>query len=29
MINEKHKIVLFDVICNFCNASVNFITDHD
>lgn len=29
MINEKHKIVLFDGVCNFCNASVNFIIDHD
>jgi predicted DCC family thiol-disulfide oxidoreductase YuxK len=22
-------IVLFDGVCNFCNASVNFILDHD
>lgn len=23
------KIILFDGICNLCNASVNFIIDHD
>jgi len=29
MINTKHKIILFDGVCNLCNASVNFIIDHD
>ena len=29
MIPERHKIILFDGVCNFCNASVNFIMDHD
>jgi predicted DCC family thiol-disulfide oxidoreductase YuxK len=24
-----HSIVLFDGVCNFCNASVNFIIDRD
>lgn len=29
MIPEGHKIILFDGVCNFCNASVNFIMDRD
>ncbi|HZL38494.1 MAG TPA: thiol-disulfide oxidoreductase DCC family protein [Tepidisphaeraceae bacterium] len=24
-----HAIILFDGVCNLCNASVNFIIDHD
>jgi predicted DCC family thiol-disulfide oxidoreductase YuxK len=27
--NEQHAIVLFDGVCNFCNASVNFIIERD
>ena len=23
------QIILFDGVCNFCNASINFIIDHD
>lgn len=26
---QNHQIVFFDGICNFCNASINFIIDHD
>lgn len=26
---KEPVIVLFDGVCNFCNASVNFIIDHD
>lgn len=26
---EASRIVLFDGVCNFCNASVNFIIDRD
>ena len=26
---EARRIVLFDGLCNFCNASVNFIIDRD
>jgi len=26
---ESHPIVIFDGVCNFCDASVNFIMDHD
>ena len=26
---NNHKIVLFDGVCNFCNASVNFIIARD
>ena len=26
---KKHNIVLFDGVCNFCEASVNFIIKHD
>lgn len=25
----EHPIVLFDGVCNLCNAAVNFIIDHD
>jgi predicted DCC family thiol-disulfide oxidoreductase YuxK len=25
----NEPIVLFDGVCNFCNASVNFVIDHD
>lgn len=25
----KYEIVLFDGVCNFCNASINFVIDHD
>jgi predicted DCC family thiol-disulfide oxidoreductase YuxK len=27
--NEKHAIVLFDGVCNFCNDRINFIIRHD
>jgi predicted DCC family thiol-disulfide oxidoreductase YuxK len=27
--DERHAIVLFDGVCNFCNASVNFIIERD
>lgn len=26
---EDHTIVLFDGVCNLCNAAVNFLIDHD
>ena len=26
---ERHAVVLFDGVCNLCNAGVNFIIDHD
>jgi len=26
---EPRRVVLFDGVCNFCNASVNFIIDRD
>ena len=26
---SDHPIILFDGVCNFCDASVNFIIDHD
>jgi predicted DCC family thiol-disulfide oxidoreductase YuxK len=26
---DSHPIVLFDGVCNFCNAGVNFIIDRD
>lgn len=29
MSNEKHAVVIFDGVCNFCNSSVNFIIRHD
>lgn len=25
----EHAIILFDGVCNFCNASVNFVIRHD
>jgi predicted DCC family thiol-disulfide oxidoreductase YuxK len=25
----REPVVLFDGVCNFCNASVNFLLDHD
>ncbi len=25
----SQSVVLFDGVCNFCNASINFIIDHD
>ncbi len=27
--NDKHAIVLFDGVCNFCNDRINFIIRHD
>jgi predicted DCC family thiol-disulfide oxidoreductase YuxK len=34
ILNEKnifidHPVILFDGVCNFCNASINFIIQHD
>lgn len=26
---QKHKIILFDGVCNLCNASVNFVIQRD
>lgn len=26
---NEYKIILFDGVCNFCNASVNYIMSHD
>lgn len=26
---SKHKIILFDGICNLCNASINFVIERD
>lgn len=26
---NQYQIILFDGVCNFCNASINFIIDHD
>ena len=28
-ISDKHQIILFDGVCNFCNSSINFVIDHD
>jgi predicted DCC family thiol-disulfide oxidoreductase YuxK len=28
-VSEPRSIVLFDGVCNFCNASVNFLIDRD
>jgi predicted DCC family thiol-disulfide oxidoreductase YuxK len=28
-IPQNTQIILFDGVCNFCNASINFIIDHD
>ncbi|MEA5459090.1 thiol-disulfide oxidoreductase DCC family protein [Arcicella sp. LKC2W] len=27
--SNQYQIILFDGVCNFCNASINFIIDHD
>ncbi|MEH6763013.1 MAG: thiol-disulfide oxidoreductase DCC family protein [Aequorivita antarctica] len=27
--NEKHKIILFDGVCNLCNGAVTYIIKHD
>lgn len=29
MKTENHKIILFDGVCNLCNASVDFLIRHD
>jgi predicted DCC family thiol-disulfide oxidoreductase YuxK len=29
MINENHNIILFDGVCNLCEASIQFIIKHD
>ena len=29
MMKPPERIILFDGVCNFCNASVNFIIDRD
>lgn len=26
---QEHPIILFDGVCNFCNATINFIIKHD
>ncbi|ARA92450.1 MAG: thiol-disulfide oxidoreductase DCC family protein [Bacteroidetes bacterium] len=26
---KEHAVILFDGVCNLCNASVNFVIDHD
>ncbi|MEM6258546.1 MAG: DCC1-like thiol-disulfide oxidoreductase family protein [Planctomycetota bacterium] len=26
---EEHAVILFDGVCNMCNASVNYVIDHD
>ncbi len=26
---SDHPVILFDGVCNFCNASINYIIDHD
>ncbi len=28
-ITTNYELILFDGVCNFCNASINFIIDHD
>jgi predicted DCC family thiol-disulfide oxidoreductase YuxK len=28
-IPTNYEIILFDGVCNFCNASINFVIDHD
>jgi predicted DCC family thiol-disulfide oxidoreductase YuxK len=28
-ISIDHPVILFDGVCNFCNASINFIIQHD
>ena len=27
--DTKHKVILFDGVCNLCNSSVMFVIDHD
>ncbi|MGB0788754.1 MAG: thiol-disulfide oxidoreductase DCC family protein [Marinirhabdus sp.] len=27
--DKEHKVILFDGVCNLCNASVNFVIRHD
>ena len=29
MISSSKSVILFDGVCNFCNASINFVIDHD
>ena len=29
MTTDGHAVVLFDGVCNLCNASINFVIDHD
>lgn len=29
MTSRKHKIILFDGVCNLCNSSVNFVIQRD
>ncbi|MBB6003272.1 thiol-disulfide oxidoreductase DCC family protein [Arcicella rosea] len=26
---DGQQVILFDGVCNFCNASINFVIDHD
>ncbi len=28
-IADGQQVILFDGVCNFCNASINFVIDHD
>jgi len=28
-IPENYQLILFDGVCNFCNAAINFVIDHD
>jgi predicted DCC family thiol-disulfide oxidoreductase YuxK len=28
-ISTNYELILFDGVCNFCNASINFVIDHD
>jgi hypothetical protein len=28
-IPENYQLILFDGVCNFCNAAINFMIDHD
>ena len=28
-VDEKHPVIIFDGVCNFCNGSVNFIIKRD
>jgi predicted DCC family thiol-disulfide oxidoreductase YuxK len=27
--HANYELILFDGVCNFCNASINFVIDHD